>query len=145
MKNHLPIACTISLILAASCFSSAQSLELLPEGSNQFSKDTVAEMKSFSAQYNSGNIYLKWVVSKEKYDGIYVIYRSADGENFVRIGFKKGIGVPIDKDIAYFFTDNEPVLGNSYYKILFIGDDKSYLDSSRIEIIHDNNALVINK
>lgn len=146
MKNHLSIACAIVLILAANYFSKAQQLELLPDGGNvQFSKDTIAEMKSFCGQYNSGSIYLKWLTAKEKYDGVYVIYRSNDGENFLQIGYKQGIGVPIDKDIAYFFTDSQPLFGNSYYRILFIGENKSYLYSSKIEITNDSSSFVANK
>src|ERR1051326_7737117 len=68
-------------------------------------KDTLSLLKSFSAKYNLGNVYLKWIVSNLRSDGLFIIYRSTDGINYDVIGYKNAVSVPVPNDIAYYFTD----------------------------------------
>src|ERR1051325_5606652 len=63
------------------------------------SKDTIAAVRSFSGKYNSGNIYLKWTVTNQHTDGLYIIYHSYDGISYSVAGYKKAIGVSVSNDI----------------------------------------------
>src|SRR5687768_10957151 len=96
----------------------AQCIPFAPGSGGLLSKDTVAELKSFSAQHNSGSVYLKWVVANQHCDGIYIVYRSAGGLEYELIGKKQGIGVPVSNDIAYYFKDTSPLMGMATYIIL---------------------------
>src|SRR6185369_5241774 len=46
--------------------------------------------------YNSGKVYLNWVVAANSPDCIYVIERSLDGEEFEPMGLKEGIQSPLE-------------------------------------------------
>lgn len=99
-------------------------------------KDTITELKVFSAVYNSGNVYLKWIVSNQHTDGTYVILRSTDNKTFDPIGFKEGVGVPVSSDIAYYFKDESPCHSTLYYRLLHIGVSPSYVLSKSIVILN---------
>jgi hypothetical protein len=104
--------------------------------------DTVAKLASFSGQYNTGKIYLKWTVANQHADGLYLVYRSADGINYENIGNKQGVGVPISKEIAYFFIDNRPFAKTAHYKIIHIGNNQTFLYSDQLTVYNDNTATV---
>ncbi len=101
-------------------------------------KDTVAKIVSFTAKKNGNKIYFKWSITNLKDNGVFVIYRSMDGKDFQNIGTKKGIGVPISNEIAYYFS-YETTTGEAYYKIDFISNKSKYLCSEILNI--DSNLF----
>lgn len=101
------------------------------------SKDTSAVLSSFKSTVYSNKVYLKWTVKNQSEDGMYVIYRSADGVNFENIGTRHGIGVPISNDVAYYFIDKNPGPENNIYKLLFIAENKTYFMSNKISVRMD--------
>ena len=132
------------LILSAAMpdITSAQALSVQVEG-EQFVNDTNATITSFSGKQNSGKIYLKWTVVNQHSDGLYLVYRSTDGVNFENIGNKPGVGVPISKEMTYYFMDNTPVLGTAYYKIVHMGNNKTFLSNDKIAVCCENVELVL--
>ena len=145
MKKNISNLIIAVFLSATSLFSQTIVSEFSSESAQTLSKDTVARLTSFQATCNSDKVYLKWTIVNQHVDGIYIIYRSTDGINYENIGSKAGIGVPISKEIAYFFTDTTPVYETEYYKILHVSKGNSFLTSDKIIINHDNSALVINK
>jgi hypothetical protein len=138
---------SIRLLIAAffllTAFGKINAQTLLAEANGkQLLNDSTAKLTAFSAKYNTGKVYLKWTVMNQREDGLYLVYRSADGINFENIGSKPGIGVPISKEIAYYFTDNAPVSGSVQYKIIHIGHNKMYLSSDNVFVCTDSQELV---
>ncbi len=123
----------IALIALFAKASNAQSAAA--EKNYALAKDTSAELKSFSAKYNSGKVYLKWTVTGQRNDGVIVVFRSYDNKNFEVIGYKEGVGIPVANDISYFFTDESALQKTTYYKILHIGKSPNYFFSSAISVL----------
>ena len=143
MKNIFHLLLPPIVFLFGAINLQAQIVHVSEKGNSAlYAKDTVAEIKSFSAIYNSGRMYLKWIVANQHSDGIYILFRSSDGEQYETIGCKKGIGVPIASDIAYYFTDKSPCDKTAYYKLLHIGDAPNYILSTAISVMPNQEEIL---
>ncbi len=72
---------------------------------------------SFGAKKtNEGNVRLDWSTAQEFGNAFFTIERSSNGEDFESIGTRAGAG---DSEVVnnYFFLDNNPFLGNSFYRL----------------------------
>src|ERR1051326_298326 len=129
MKNKF----TLPLIMAvfAACYSSAQNALV---AADTIKKDTSAEVTLFTARYFEGKTYLHWDVKDQKCDGAYIVCRSFDGKKYESIGFKEGIGVKISAPIAYYFQDEHSCPGTTYYKLVHISKDRTYILSKEIAV-----------
>ena len=106
MKNIFTTFFAAFTLLVLPATVHAQTVTISYRGDDiEFSKDTVAQLKLFTAMCREGKTYLHWDIAGQHADGVYIIYRSLDGENYSVAGQKRGIGVPILQDIAYYFTD----------------------------------------
>ena len=122
-------------LLLFSTGSKAQLAVSSEDGAIVFSKDTVAQFTSFTATINENIVYLKWTITNLKQSGAFAVYRSADGKNFDLIGTTPATGVTVAYDIAYYFTDSAPLLSKaSYYKLVFIGTNKTFLAGDKISV-----------
>jgi hypothetical protein len=73
--------------------------------------------QSFSATLESNkSVLLTWQVSSEVNNKGYNVQRSTDGSTFYDLGFVANSGSTAST-IDYDFTDNNPVLGNNFYRI----------------------------
>ena len=86
--------------------------------SNRLNNTTI---QNINIVYNSGKVYINWMVKGEKIDGIYLVERSLDGKTFAAVGFKEVVASNLE--LLYSWIDNEPVQGNSYYRISRIGQN----------------------
>lgn len=116
------------------------SAELIPDNSNLF--------VSFSPVFNGGKTYVRWLVSNDEKDGIFIVERSTDGVEFEALGFKDRVGSPLCVNLFYSFVDEVPFTGQSYYRIMSVGTDQTYIYSDVVrvqgEIISkpiDNSAI----
>jgi len=133
MKNIFTSFCAALGMLALIATVHAQKINVSCMGNNvEFSKDTAAQLKLFTGICREGKTYLHWNVANQHADGIYIIYRSLDGEKYSLVGQKRGIGVPISQDIAYYFTDEYSCDETMYYKLLHVSKDKSFVMSETI-------------
>lgn len=71
--------------------------------------------------YNSGKVYLNWVVPGNSPDCIYVIERSLDGVEFEPMGLKEGIQSPLE--LLYSWVDTKPMEGMAHYRIKRVNND----------------------
>lgn len=78
------------------------------------------EFAKQTAVFNSGKVYLNWIVKANSSDCIYVIERSADGKEFEPVGIKEGIGS--DMELLYSWVDPTPAGGDVQYRIKQIDD-----------------------
>ena len=95
--------------------------------------------------FNSGKVYYNWIVKANSPDCIYVIERSADGNEFEPVGLKEGSGSPLE--LLYSWVDTKPVNGTAYYKIKQIDNNGKLVaiaDPKTVTIV-DDNPLFIDK
>jgi hypothetical protein len=133
-----------SMLLPALCatftFSAAQQvIAYYGNDSIALSNDSIATITSFTATVYEGKTYLKWTTARQHTNGIYIIYRSYNGTDYFFAGSKKGVGVPVDIGIAYYFTD-ESNGTDAYYKLLHVRENATYLLSDKIYISSTANV-----
>jgi hypothetical protein len=78
------------------------------------------EFAKQTAVFNSGKVYLNWIVKANSSDCIYVIERSSDGKEYEPVGIKEGIGS--DMELLYSWVDSSPSGGAVQYRIKQIDD-----------------------
>ena len=103
------------LLFSASAFqANSQNIILNPENSMD---QKAMHIKSLESKYFEGKVYLHITVSGNTETKIWAVERSLDATNFEAIGFIKINGVTVQNDIAYYFTDELPVIANLYYRL----------------------------
>lgn len=97
----------------------------------------------FGAEVKNKSVHLSWATSTEINNEYFTVERSADSENFERIGRISGNGTT-NFQIDYEFTDNEPLNGVSYYRLKQTDHDgtSSYSDIAAVEISEENGLVI---
>jgi hypothetical protein len=80
---------------------------------------------------------VRWLVSNDEKDGIFIIERSADGVEFEAMGFKDRVGSPLCVNLFYSFVDETPIPGENYYRVMTVGTDQTYTYSDVIRVKAD--------
>jgi hypothetical protein len=143
MKNTTLFPLAFAVLLFSAGFSNAQNYDVVCNGGKEFSfsKDTVAQLTLFTGRYMEGKTYIHWNVACQQADGLYIIYSSRDGKDYGVVGYKRGIGVPISIPIAYYFHDEHPLEGTTYYKVIHFSMNKTYLISEKIAVTFEGVIL----
>ena len=78
-------------------------------------------------------------------DCIYVIERSADGNEFEPVGLKEGIGSSLE--LLYSWVDSKPLTGTAQYRIKQIDNDGKLVAQAEAKSVvsPESNPLFINK
>jgi len=106
----------------------------------------------FNIIVQSNQTILSWSTIELK-NGKYLIYRSDDSNNFVKIGEKNIIGNPTEPSL-YIFHDEDPSKGLNHYKLVKqdgngsnteIAEKKVFLDSKVPAILSANPTPKINR
>ncbi|CAG0993399.1 MAG: hypothetical protein HND27_05770 [Bacteroidetes bacterium] len=114
-------------VLNLSIYSQSENLEI---------KEEIVTPVKHWVKPAEGKNYLLWTVI-EKYDNcIYLIERSSNNTDWEMIGYKDAYKSPGDIPLAYYFTDEEPLNGNNFYRLKRVILLKSAsAESNPIEII----------
>ncbi|MFH0867301.1 MAG: hypothetical protein V1904_13990 [Bacteroidota bacterium] len=96
---------------------------------------TDSNVKSISAKYAEGRVYLMVIISGIKNDRYYIVKRSVDGNYFENIGSIKCHGTPVPIDMMYSFKDNYPVYSFIYYKIVHHTENNDSVYSKTIGVM----------
>ena len=72
---------------------------------------------TFSAKADGNRVQLYWQTASEQNNRKFIVYRSGDDGNFIRIGEKEGAGTTTATS-NYIFYDAAPLYGNNYYKLV---------------------------
>ncbi len=131
MKN-LIIACTLLLLTHAA--SAQQKMGSGLVGSASLMQDSYNPILSFSPVHNGGKTYVRWLVSNDEKDGIFIVERSTDGVEFEALGFKDRVGSPLCVNLFYSFVDETPNPGQNYYRVMTVGTDQTYTYSDIIRV-----------
>ncbi len=78
-------------------------------------------LSNFTASANNTSVNLQWSTSQESNMDSYEIWRSADGNDFSKIGSVAALNNPLSQE--YNFEDAHPSAGNNYYKLAMVGKD----------------------
>lgn len=131
MKN-LIVAVAFSFITQATSAQQKMGTGLI--GSASLMQDSYNPILSFSPVYNGGKTYVRWLVSNDEKDGIFIVERSNDGVEFEALGFKDRVGSPLCVNLFYSFVDETPNPGQNYYRVMTVGTDQTYTYSDIIRI-----------
>ncbi len=138
MKTKIQIL--IFLIISAFFFH-AFSQTALP-GAVYQNEQNMTYIKSFESRYLSNKMYLHITVNGNTETKMVAVERSIDGINYEVIGYVKMIGTNIQCNLAYYFTDESPVLSNLYYRLsdYSIYDEPVYSEIISVIPIDENKT-----
>ena len=145
-NNLLIVTLVLVSLILLSIFSFGQTPEPLTSGFNvelidtngqvlcreEINKEIVltdigsSTLITFKVIYNGGKVYTQWHVKGEKEDGLFIVERSVNGKVYEQIGFKTGIGVPIEAPILYCWIDENPLVGSCLYRLAKVYEDGRY-------------------
>jgi hypothetical protein len=128
---------SFSLLFISTLLSAQQKMGTGLVGSASLMQDNYNPILSFSPVYNGGKTYVRWLVSNDEKDGIFIIERSADGVEFEAMGFKDRVGSPLCVNLFYSFIDETPIPGENYYRVMTVGTDQTYTYSDVIRVKAD--------
>lgn len=111
------------------------------DGFQQNNASTISNLVNFSADFADGKVYLNWSMSADCGNCTYYIERSEDGIIFEVIGIKKGLPSPADQALSYSFTDKNPLIVYSFYRIRKVDSSTNSSTVSWVEIIYNSNTL----
>ena len=124
-------ACCIASFIAISCIAQTNSnvpatknTKTTTTGSSTSTTPTDGKEMKLVKQtlvYNSGKVYLNWVVPANSPDCIYVIERSIDGVEYEPLGLKEGIQSSLE--LLYSWVDAKPMEGVAHYRIKRVNND----------------------
>ncbi|GGG06603.1 T9SS C-terminal target domain-containing protein [Pontibacter amylolyticus] len=83
------------------------------------------ELTKFTARTIGKAIELNWTTASEKDSRHFEVERSSDAKTFTTIGIVNAQGTT-SLTTHYTFTDREPLLGTSYYRLKQVDEDLSY-------------------
>ena len=79
-------------------------------------------LKSFTAVKADKQVQLTWITASEQNNLGFDVERSANGTDFITIGFVNGNGTTTQEN-TYYFTDPSPLAGKNYYRLKQIDID----------------------
>lgn len=91
------------------------------------------ELLTFEGHPEGQTAVLNWLTDREVNNDYFELERSADGEDFLALGQRKGQGTT-DEMTAYEFVDEFPFSGINYYRLRQVDFDGSFLYSQTIQV-----------
>lgn len=105
-----------------------------PSEAQELVRDSVDNFLSFSPVYVEGKTYLRWLVENDRKDGVFIVERSSDGEEFEALGFKDRVGTSKNVNLFYSYVDEAPPAGFAHYRVMQVGTDHSYNYSAVVRV-----------
>lgn len=106
-------------------------------GAAELIQEKQSPIVSFSPVFASGKTFVRWLVQNDEKDGLFVIERSSDGNEFEALGFKDRVGSSLCVNLFYSYIDEEPLNGQTYYRIMSVGTDQTYSYSDVVRVKTD--------
>lgn len=113
-----------------------------PSEAQELQRDSVDNFLSFSPVFVEGKTYLRWLVENDKKDGVFIVERSEDGDQFEALGFKDRVGSLKEVNLFYSYVDEAPPVGFAHYRIMQVGVDHTfnYSDVVRVKTSATTNS-----
>jgi len=94
------------------------------------------DLMSFGAELNGDNVDIQWTVASQVNNDYYSILRSIDAYDWTEIGRVIGAGNS-NQIMEYVFTDEDPYIGLSYYKLKQTDFDGRFEEFYPVSISYD--------
>ncbi len=118
VKNYFFVLLGI-MTIGSSTIAGGDSTKLIfPEKKKSLVAEPTSEVKKLESAhftYNTGKVYVTWLTNGDDEDGVYMIERSVDGENYAGVGYKTAI--PTKLHLLFCWIDENPSNGTAYYKL----------------------------
>lgn len=129
----------IAGLLFCGAAANAQSNEISfkvapPAEAKELVKDSIDNFLSFSPVYVEGKTYLRWLVQNDKKDGVFIVERSEDGDQYEALGFKDRVGSEKNVNLFYSYVDDAPPAGYAHYRIMQVGVDHTFNYSDAVRV-----------
>jgi len=138
LSSFFRIAFLSGCLLLAGLFTEATAQQTFkvnsPAEAKPLAKDTVDNFLSFSPVFVEGKTYLRWLVQNDRKDGVFIIERSADGNDFEALGFKDRVGTDKDVNLFYSWVDEAPPTGIAHYRVMQVGVDHTFNYSASVRV-----------
>ena len=95
----------------------------------------------FGTVTTATKVYLNWHVKGEKENGLFMIERSTNGQDYEIIGAKKGIGIPIESKVLYCWVDDEALVEDCWYRLFKMYEDGRFYYSEVASTSESNPIL----
>ena len=119
-----------------------EAYQYVPTCINCGSMPLPVELLSFTAESKYNFVELSWSTASELNNDYFMIERSADAEYFTSIGRVKGSGTT-NETRQYGFTDNNPAVGTSYYRLKQVDLDGRFEYSKTVAVKFDRSENLI--
>jgi len=94
------------------------------------------DLMSFGAELNGDNVDIQWTVASQVNNDYYSILRSIDAYDWYEVGRVEGAGNS-NQIMEYVFTDEDPYIGLSYYKLKQTDFDGRFEEFHPVSISYD--------
>lgn len=129
------------LILYFNLIALAQNPEQFEQNNTVFSTNdentTSPLFYGFETIALEGNVYLKWYIKDKENSKNYIIERSNDGVSFMVKGSLQASGGNLEIIILNCFTDQHPINGYSFYRIVAI-DNFGNVNYSNVNTVYND-------
>lgn len=105
-----------------------------PTEAKSLTPDSINTFVSFSPIYVEGKTYVRWMVENDRKDGVFIIERSENGQEFEALGFKDRVGTDKNVKLFYSFIDEEPPVGSAHYRVMQVGTDHTFSYSPVVKV-----------
>lgn len=97
--------------------------------------------ESYLGRTSKGIAYIRWIVTEDRKDGVFIVQRSKNKVDYIIVGMKEDevSQSPITQKFNY--IDKNPLPGISYYRVLKVNNDGSswFTDINIIELTTFSN------
>jgi len=134
-KRLISVTFFMGLLTLGTELSAQQTFKVAPPSeAKPLQKDSIDNFMSFSPVFAEGKTYLRWLVQNDKKDGVFIVERSEDGNQFEALGFKDRIGTDKTVNLFYSWVDDAPPKGFAHYRIMQVGVDNSFNYSDVVRV-----------
>ena len=99
------------------------------------------EWMAFNAEMKNGRTHLTWTTANERNTDAFIIERSADGRTFEKTAGMAAAGNS-EAEIDYAVTDDNPLAGVNYYRIMQTDLDGSFSYSRVVSVNNEASDLI---
>ena len=104
-------------------------------------RDTVTIVNFFPVKQVQDTAYLSWTVQNMRNNGVFILYRSSDGKNFIMIGTKEVFGTRLKNTIINYFKDTSCGSKTKFYRLVYINSSSEYLVSEKVIVANEQTKI----
>jgi hypothetical protein len=104
-------------------------------------RDTVTIVNFFPVKQVQDTAYLSWTVQNMRNNGVFILYRSSDGKNFIMIGTKEVFGTRLKNPIINYFKDTSCGSKTKFYRLVYINSSSEYLVSEKVIVANEQTKI----